>query len=237
MQGVVGLRSQSLAGSLLLPGRGFSRGPMPLLGLVGAKALELTAAPSNINSSGESSTLNSGVVTVTPKVTRRAEVFRQVWIQKSGLPGIVVPHVSGGVYFQHAGLPSDTTSSFVWRCTANNNFGRGGFVEVAFTLTHYTPIPALGGSASPSGATTFVYIDPVTRLGRCYFSAAGSGGVPPYTYDWGGGAFPTAASNYTDIYLPPGATSGIDFNAGCTISDSIGQTKTVAAGPFFVMEA
>jgi hypothetical protein len=205
-------------------------------GIPSSIGLVLTAAPSNISSSGENGTVNSGVVAITQKVTRRAEAFRQQWRQISGPPGVVMPHPQG-VYFQHSSLPNDATSSIVWRCTVDNNFGLGGQIDVAFTLTTYTPIPPLGGSASPSGATTFVYIDPGTRIGRCYFSAAGSGGVPPYTYDWGGGAFPTSASNYTDIYLPPGASSGIDFSAGCTITDSIGQTKTVGAGPFFVMEA
>ena len=236
MLGLAGLRGQALAGGMLLPGRGVSRGLMPLAGLPTAKSIALTATPPNLSNTGPNGTVNSQVVAVTQKATRRGEAFLQQWRQISGPPGVVMPHPQG-VYFQHASLPNDTTSSIVWRCLVDNNFGLGGQIDLAFTLTTYEPIPALGGSASPSGATTFVYIDPVTRLGRCYFSAAGSGGVPPYTYDWGGGAFPTAASNYTDIYLPPGATSGIDFNAGCTISDSIGQTKTVAAGPFFVMEA
>ena len=236
MRGVVGFRGQVSALPSVVAGRGIAPGTLPLLGIPSAKAIPLTAVPSNISATGPNGTLNSVVVAITQKATQRAEAFRQQWQQISGPPGVAVQHPQG-VYFQHSSLPNDTTSSIVWRCVVDNNFGLGGQVDVAFTLTTYTPIPPLGGSASPSGATTFVYIDPVTRLGRCNFSAAGSGGVPPYTYDWGGGAFPTSASNYTDVYLPPGATSGIDYNAGCTITDSIGQTKTVAAGPFFVMEA
>lgn len=236
MNGLVGLRSQSVAGSLLLPGRGMSRGPLPLLGLPSPRALALAATPSDIGGSGPNGTLNSGIVVITQKVTRRAEAFRQQWRQISGPPGVVIPYL-GGVYFQHSNLPNDATSSIVWRCTVDNNFGLGGHIDVAFTLTTYTPIPALGGYAVPSGETTFVTADIVTRIGRCHFTAVGLDGVPPYTFDWGGGAFPTSASNYTDIYLPPGATSGIDFSPGCLITDSIGQTKLVGAGPFFVLEA
>lgn len=236
MRGISGFRGQGLAPPLIAPGQGISRGFGGIMGFPSGKVLALTAAPSNISRTDQNGTMNSGVVTVTQPVTRRGEAFHQQWRQISGPPGVVMQHPAG-VYFQHAGLPNDATSSIVWRCTVANNFGLGGEIDVAFTLTTYTPIPALGGSASPSGATTFVHIDPVTRLGRCFFSAAGSGGVPPYTYDWGGGAFPTSSSNYTDVYLAPGATAGIDYGAGCTITDSIGQTKTVGAGPFFVMEA
>lgn len=236
MRGVAGLRGQVSALPLIAAGRGVSRGVLPVAGVPSPKGIPLTATPSNLNNTGPNGTLISQVVAITQKATRRGEAFRQQWRQILGPPGVVMPHPQG-VYFQHSSLPNDATTSIVWRCTVDNNFGLGGQIDVAFTLTTYEPIPALGGSASPSGATTFVYIDPLTRMGRCNFSAAGSGGVPPYTYDWGGGAFPTSASNYTDIYLPPGASSGIDFSAGCTITDSIGQTKVVAAGPFFVMEA
>lgn len=237
MQGLLGLRSQSVAGSLLLPGRGMSRGMLPLLGLPSSKKLALSAAPPDISRTGENGTaINSGLVTITQKTTRRAEAFRQQWRQISGLPGVVMPHPDG-VYFQHSSLPYDAASSFIWRCMVDNNFGVGGQIDVAFTLTTYTPIPPLSGSYSPT-SQTFVYIEPVSRVGRCYFSAAGSGGVPPYTYDWGGGYEPTSASNYADIYLPPGASSGINFGPGCTIKDSIGQSVVVGpAGPFFVLEA
>lgn len=225
-----------MAGPLLRPGQSVSRGLLPLQGMVAPKRLAVVSSPSNLNNSSESSTVYSQPVTVTPTGARRGGAYRLAWAQVSGPAGLAITLPDGRVQFEHP-LPSETTYAIVWRCVAYNQYGDLGTLDLAFSLTRVTPIPALGGSASPSGATTFVYIDPVTRLGRCYFSAAGEGGVPPYTYDWGGGAFPTSASNYTDVYLPPGATSGIDFNAGCTITDSIGQTKTVGAGPFFVMEA
>ena len=236
MLGLAGLRVQALAGGMLLPGRGVSRGLLPLAGMSSPKRLLVSTTPPNLSNSADTSTVYSQAVAATVKGVRRGEVFRRAWAQVSGPPGQVIELPDGLVQFAHF-LPSETTYPIVWRCVGYNQFGDVGSVDVAFNLTRVTPIPSLGGSASPTGATTFVPIDPGTRLGRCYFSAAGSGGVPPYTYDWGGGAFPTAASNYTDIYLPPGATSGIDFNAGCTITDSIGQSIVVVAGPFFVLEA
>lgn len=235
MRGVVGLRGQVSALPLIAAGNGGAWGLLPVVGVPSPKSLTLIATPANINATGENGTLNSGVVTIAENVTRRGEAFRHQWRQMSGPPGVVVPHVSGGVFFQHSGLPHDAASSLVWRCTVANNFGQGGHIDVSFTLTTYTPIPALSGSASPS-SRTLVTIEPASRIARVYFSASGLAGVPPYEYNWGGGYEPNSASNYADVYLAVNATQGIDMAPRCIITDAIGQTKAVDAGPFFIYE-
>lgn len=236
MRGVAGLRGQVSALPLIAQGCGVARGPLPIKGIVRTKSVPLTATPSDISASQPSSLINSGVVKVQPAATRRGEAWRIRWEQISGPPGTMMEHVSGGVYFQHS-LPGLGTYPIVWRYRVENQFGMGGVIDIAFSLTYYDPgPPPLFTSFSPT-SQQLVYINPTTRIGRCYFSASGSGGVPPYTYDWGGGALPNSASNYADIYLPPGATQGIDFGPGCTVTDSVGQSKPAGpCGPFFVLE-
>lgn len=207
-----------------------------MLGIPSPKGLTLTATPSSLNNSSENATVYSLPVTITQKVTARGEAFRHEWRQLSGPPGTVIQITPTSFQFGHP-VPADSTVACAWRCTVNNQFGLVGTIDVAFSVNRYTPVPALSGWGSPS-SNTIVYINPTTRLGTCHYSAGGVGGVPPYTYDWGGGDYPTSAANQNDIYLAPGATEGINFGpVGCRITDSIGQTLVVGAGPFFVMEA
>lgn len=230
MRGIGGLAALQMPG---IP-RPLSYAPLPTGGAGIHKRFSAAAAPLVLNNTGESSIVNTTWLTITPASKKRGAVYDVSWRQLAGVPGQVVRDGPLRNYFSHP-LPTYSTYPISWRATVYNQFGEGAELDIAFSLTRYEPIPALSGSASPS-AQQLVTIDPTTRTARVYFSAAGSGGVPPYTYNWGGGYEPNSAANYADIYLPPGATSGIDFNPGCTITDSIGQTKVVGAGPFFVYE-
>lgn len=235
MRGVAGLRGQVAALPLIFAGKGVARGPLPVRGIPSTKGIPLTATPANINSGGSSTTLISGVVIVTQQATRRGEAFRQVWTQISGLPGVVIQHVSGGVYFQHSGLPADATSSFVWRCTVDNQFGLGGHIDVAFTLTHTTPLPPLQGIGSPNTQQN-VPVDPVNRIATVSFSVSVYSGVEPYSYNWVGGDSPFTASNSMSVHLPVGATEGIFIAPSCAVTDGAGRTINIPAGPYFFYE-
>lgn len=230
MRGIGGLAALPMPG---IP-RPLNYAPLPMGGAGIHKRFSAAAAPLILNNSGESSTVNTAWLTITPATKKRGAVYDVSWRQLAGVPGQVVRDGPLRNYFSHP-LPAYSTYPISWRATVYNQFGEGSELDVTFSLTRYEPIPTLSGSGSPS-SQQLVTIDPTTRTARVYFSAAGIGGVPPYTYDWGGGGDRYSASNYTDIYLPPGATSGIDFSPGCMITDSIGQTKAVSAGPFFIYE-
>ncbi|MGH6997491.1 MAG: hypothetical protein ACREEO_04810 [Phenylobacterium sp.] len=172
-------------------------------------------------------------VTITPKPKRRGEVYVVTWTQVSGLAGVASDPRSLRTRFEFSGLSVGSYPQ-LWRAIISNNYGEMGIIDVVFIISR--SYPSLSGSGSPS-SLTLVPINPANRFGVCYFSASGSGGVPPYSYNWGGGNAPASASNSADIYLPPGSPSGINFSPGCTITDSVGQTTVVGAGPFFVYEA
>lgn len=236
MNGLAGLWSQSLAGPLLRPGQGVSRGLIAPPGLVEPRRLALSRSAGSLDNSSTSSTISTLVVTITPARSRRSEQVRGLWRQILGPAG--TPSAPHGLEtsFLHSGLGFGTHQA-AWRFDGYNQFGDVGVVEVAYALTRYEEgPPQLLGGYSPT-TQQLVTIDPTTRQATVYFSAWGSGGVPPYSYNWGGGDFPNSAANQATFYIPPGATQGIDFGPGCTISDSAGQSITVGpCGPFFIYE-
>lgn len=232
MNGLPGLRGQALGPPFLKLGATALPGLWGLLGFVPPTlAIALGSSPASIDAYSESSAINSAYVTVTPVATRRGEVFLVRWAQVSGAPGIASDPTSRTTRYQFTGLGIGSYPQ-VWRAFVTNNYGEAGTIDVSFTITrHY---PALGGSGSPGSQV--VAIDPGTRSATVYFSAAGSGGVPPYSYNWGGGDNPLSASNQATFTLPPGTTS-YNFSPGCTITDDVGQSIVVGAGPFLIYEA
>jgi hypothetical protein len=193
--------------------------------------IELSFSPLNIDAYSENSTINSAHVTVVPVAKHRGEVFLVRWAQVSGIAGVASDPTSLRTRFEFSGL-SVANYQQVWRAFVTNNYGEAGVIDVNFVVARY--YPALGGSGSPGAQV--VAIDPSTRSATVYFSAAGSGGVPPYSYNWGGGDNPLSASNQATFTLPPGTTS-YNFAPGCTITDGVGQSIVVGAGPFLIYEA
>ncbi len=237
MMGLAGLRGQSLAGPLLVAGSTISPGLVPLLGpQLRSHAIGVSQSLSSLDAYSADSPITTPMVTVTPKQARRGEAFRFRWAQSSGIPGQALSPDSSTTSFRFS-IGSYSSNPQVWRCRVENQYGEYGDTEVVFSVIRYDPgPPTLNGSGSPAGRQ-IVAINPSTRTATVYFSVSASGGVPPYTYNWGGGDYPTSASNQATIYLPPGAASGIDFNPGCTITDSYPQSIVRGAGPFFIMEA
>lgn len=232
MQPLPGLRGQSVAGPLLQAGRTPGPGPGALLGMRdGARRILGTASEVPPKGSSDSPIITD-VVTVTAPLLHRGELRRVRWTQLEGWPATPLSPDSLSTQFSVYPQSWNVTQTVRMRCLIENSYAERGEVDVAFAVRLIAP--SLQGTGSPS-SLTLVPINLTTRQGTCYFSMSASGGVPPYTYDWGGGDFPNSASNQATFTIPPGAPH-YEFYPGCTITDSIGQSIVRPAGPFVVYE-
>lgn len=231
MRKLGGLIAPQMAAPLVRP---VSLGAFPLGKGNLHKRFRAIASPTNLDAMSDSSTVSTPWLTIAPDSKRRGALYEVSWRQLSGEPGQVVKSGPFSFRFSHA-LPWNGTFAMSWRATIYNQFSEVTELDVSFSLTRYEPTPPLLAYGSPA-EQRLVTIDPTTRQATVHFSVTVTSGVPPYTYNWGGGDFPNSAANQATITLPVGATQGIDFNPGCLITDSAGQTRTVGAGPFFIYE-
>lgn len=188
--------------------------------------LTASASPSSVSASSTSSTsqtLTTNQSTAT--ATGGDGSYTYQWEHVSGTALTVVNPNSATTAFRTTLSPGQSRSA-VYRCKVTDGLGNVAYtnnVSVSINLSY----PALGGSVSPSSGS-----GSRNGEGTCTsnsFTANGSGGVPPYNYEWGNAAA-TPNSRYSQsttfsVVLANGQT--YNASAYCIIRDSVGQSHTV----------
>ena len=228
-----GLLGQQLAPPLVLPR---SLVATPLSGGNLYKRVNLARAAGTLDVTSESSTITTPWIDLLASDFRRDNEFMSSWTQLRGPPGAAITDGPLRARLQHS-FSAYNSYPITWRCDVLDKYGRRDALQLDFVLAYTPPaLPPLQATGYPGGST-LVPIDPVTRTATVYFSVSVDSGVPPYTFNWGGGDNPNSASNSATIYQPVGAERGIDFNPGCTITDAADRSIVVGAGHFFIYES
>lgn len=227
-----GLWGQQLAGPLPFPR---SIAMLPLAGPNPYKGLEVGRSIANLSASSQAAVISTPWFDLVPTLLKRDNLFETKWRQLSGPAGAVETDGPLRARFTH-NIAAVSANPISWSCDLVDKYGKLAAHRADFTLTRTEPPPPPLTAYGNPGSNQLVPIDPATRRATVNFSATVTSAVFPVSYDWGGGDNRYGAYNSVTIELPVGATEGINFSPGCTITDDLGRTIVVSAGPFFIYE-
>ncbi|MBP6876560.1 MAG: hypothetical protein KBC34_00940 [Phenylobacterium sp.] len=227
---MIGLLGQQLAPPLAPPP---SLVALPFGRPAARKGLNLTRTGGLLNVSSESPTISTPWFDVQANNPKRDNAFMTSWTQLTGPPGSVFTDGPMRARLQH-GFSSRNSYPISWRCDVLDRYGRRDALQVDFTLSYTEPaLPPLWGYGTPV-EMQMAAVDPGTRQVTVHFGVVMTSGVAPFEYDWGGGDNRYSASNSATLDLPLGATSGYNWNPGCTVRDAAGQSTVIGTGGFFI---
>jgi hypothetical protein len=187
-----------------------------------------TANPTNIFQVGTSASETSASVTVT--ATEGSPAYTYAWTFISAGTGITITSpTSASTTFSASGLTAGQILAGTAQCTVTDSNGVTASCTVSVTVGRASAVSA---SAFPA-SINYVSNSSAPITGATTVTAAG--GLEPYTYSW---SFTTGGSGITIVspaspiteFSTTGLSTGntVSGTATCTVTDSLGQTTSVA---------
>lgn len=194
--------------------------------------LEVSRSPASVSGSSSGSSASTGSASVT--VTGGSGLFTYSWTPSSGGISCNSPS-SASTGFSATGLGIGESRSGSFACTVLDTVTGQTITTAAVSAYVERSTPALSAGASGSSVGSGSSYSTIAIYGN-YVTVSGSGGVPPYSYQF----FKYSPSDPASVEVaganqmrfaanvPPGVT--YSPVARCRVSDSIGQAVDVFVG-------